>query len=103
VDLPEMWANSANKFFDGLAAGRPVAINYGGWQADLLRESGAGIRLPASEPRPAAALLAQVLASRPWLAAAGEASLRLAHSHFDRDKLAVELERVLVDAVVNSG
>ena len=29
--IPEMESNSANKFFDALAAGRPVAINYGGW------------------------------------------------------------------------
>jgi glycosyltransferase involved in cell wall biosynthesis len=36
IDLPEMRANSANKFFDGLAAGRPVAVNYGGWHAELV-------------------------------------------------------------------
>src|SRR5699024_8711591 len=29
VDLPEMRANSANKFFDALAASKPVTLNYG--------------------------------------------------------------------------
>lgn len=39
VDMPEMWANSANKFFDGLASGTCIAIDYQGWQADLLVKS----------------------------------------------------------------
>lgn len=34
--------NSANKFFDYLAAGLPVVINYGGWQKDVLEENNAG-------------------------------------------------------------
>ncbi|MBC8069098.1 MAG: glycosyltransferase family 4 protein, partial [Deltaproteobacteria bacterium] len=37
MPLPEMENNSANKFFDALAAGKPVAINYRGWQAELLQ------------------------------------------------------------------
>ena len=32
--------NSANKFFDGLAAAKPVAINYGGWQAEHIEVDG---------------------------------------------------------------
>ena len=43
--MPELEANSANKFFDYLAAGKPVVINYGGWQQALLEETGAGIRI----------------------------------------------------------
>lgn len=41
-----MEANSANKFFDALAAGRPVLINYGGWQKALLTLHEAGVSLP---------------------------------------------------------
>jgi hypothetical protein len=37
--------NSANKFFDSLAAGRSIAINYGGWQAELLSSTRAGVVL----------------------------------------------------------
>jgi glycosyltransferase involved in cell wall biosynthesis len=40
------WDNSANKFFDTLAAGRPVLINYQGWQADVIREKECGFVLP---------------------------------------------------------
>ncbi len=58
LPLEPMWNNSANKFFDALAAGKPIAINYGGWQADLLRETGAGIVLPPDDPAEGACQLA---------------------------------------------
>ncbi|MCF2870944.1 glycosyltransferase family 4 protein [Octadecabacter sp. G9-8] len=45
IDLPEMEKNSANKFFDTLAAGKPVLINYGGWQADFVNAKGVGQQL----------------------------------------------------------
>jgi len=45
LPLPELEANSANKFFDYLAAAKPVIINYGGWQQTLLERSAAGIRI----------------------------------------------------------
>ncbi|MEH6962214.1 glycosyltransferase family 4 protein [Priestia megaterium] len=34
--------NSANKFFDFLAAGKPVLLNYKGWQDEILRENNSG-------------------------------------------------------------
>jgi glycosyltransferase involved in cell wall biosynthesis len=34
--------NSANKFFDFLAAGLPILINYEGWQKESLENSKAG-------------------------------------------------------------
>jgi len=61
VDLPEMWANSANKFFDALAAGKPIMINYGGWQASLLKESGAGVVVPPESGAEAAVMLYEFL------------------------------------------
>lgn len=42
IPVPELWANSANKFFDCLAAGRPVLINHRGWQADVIEQENVG-------------------------------------------------------------
>jgi glycosyltransferase involved in cell wall biosynthesis len=42
-------ANSANKFFDYLAAGLPVIINYRGWQADVLNTYQCGFSAPSTE------------------------------------------------------
>ena len=45
-DYKIKWDNSANKFFDTLAAGRPILINYQGWQADVIRDNQCGFVLP---------------------------------------------------------
>lgn len=45
-DYKIKWDNSANKFFDTLAAGRPVLINYQGWQAEVIRNNNCGYVLP---------------------------------------------------------
>ncbi|WP_129677270.1 glycosyltransferase family 4 protein [Candidatus Chloroploca sp. Khr17] len=100
IDLPAMWSNSANKFFDALAAGRPVAINYGGWQADLLEQTGAGIVLPPNDARLAAQQLWALLQAKDRLAHARVAARHLAEQRFDRDKLARQLEEVLKLALV---
>ena len=43
--------NSANKFFDTLAAGKPVLINHKGWQAELIEAENIGYVLPAKFDR----------------------------------------------------
>lgn len=45
-DYKIKWDNSANKFFDTLAAGKPILINYQGWQAEVIRENKCGFVLP---------------------------------------------------------
>lgn len=92
--IPELLDNSANKFFDGLAAGKAIAINYGGWQADILRETGAGIVL-ASNAQQAARQLSDFSSDRHSLEAAGAAALHLAKSRFSRDTHALQLEEIL--------
>ena len=46
IDNPVLWNNSANKFFDTLAAGKPVLINHKGWQAELIETENIGYVLP---------------------------------------------------------
>lgn len=46
IDNPVLWNNSANKFFDTLAAGKPVLINHKGWQAELIEAENIGYVLP---------------------------------------------------------
>jgi glycosyltransferase involved in cell wall biosynthesis len=100
IDLPAMWANSANKFFDALASGTPVVINYGGWQADLLRETGAGLVLPSTPTSLAARRLATWLQG-PESVRAAEATATLA-ARFDRDHLTARLLTLLEETAVGS-
>jgi glycosyltransferase involved in cell wall biosynthesis len=99
LPLPSLRDNSANKFFDALAAGRPIAINYGGWQSDLLRQSGAGFVLDAYELEKAAESVVAHLRDTEWLALAGKAAHRLAVEQFSRDALFDRFEEVLTQAV----
>jgi glycosyltransferase involved in cell wall biosynthesis len=98
IALPAMEVNSANKFFDGLAAGCCMAINYGGWQAEILDESGAGLQLDRDVTLAARQL--QKLADHPErIAQAKMAARKLAEERFSRDKLAAQLEEVLARSV----
>jgi glycosyltransferase involved in cell wall biosynthesis len=99
VPLKPMWNNSANKFFDALAANKPIAINYGGWQADLLQETGAGIVLPPEDVGRSALLLADFVRDTDRLQKVSAAARDLAYTRFSRDILASELEAVLQGAV----
>ncbi len=99
IDLPEMWNNSANKFFDALAAGRPVMINYEGWQAELILETGAGLVVPVDNPAKGAEMLYDFLSSPGRLAFARKAALELACTKFSRRLHAEQLENVLKAAV----
>jgi glycosyltransferase involved in cell wall biosynthesis len=99
IPLQALWHNSANKFFDALAASKPIAINHGGWQAELLKQTGAGIVLPADDPTQAARQLAAFVHAPQRLQQAGVAARRLAHDEFHRDVLAAKLEHVLMQAV----
>lgn len=98
LPLPEMQANSANKFFDALAAARPLAINYGGWHADLLRRTGAGIAMPHADVVGSARMLTALASDPERRASAGAAARRLAETEFDRDRLATRFEAVLAAA-----
>jgi glycosyltransferase involved in cell wall biosynthesis len=102
MDLEEMWANSANKFFDGLASGTPIAINYKGWQAKVLRENEAGLVLPPHEYKKAAVKLSEHLSDKGWLKKAGNNAKKLARERYDRNLLAKQLENVLLKAVANA-
>ena len=102
IPVPELWHNSANKFFDSLAAQRPILINHLGWQADLLTESGAGLVLPFADLSRAADLICAHTRDAAWLRQAGAAAGRLADTTFARDLLALKLESVLLAAVARA-
>ncbi len=48
IPIKELWSNSANKFFDTIAAGKPILINHDGWQKDIINEENIGYVLPAT-------------------------------------------------------
>jgi glycosyltransferase involved in cell wall biosynthesis len=96
TDVPGMEDNSANKVFDALAASRPLALNYGGWQARLLEQEQFGLCLPPKDVAAAGALLASRVRDTRWLAEAGARAGRLGRERFSADAAALRLNEVLL-------
>jgi glycosyltransferase involved in cell wall biosynthesis len=97
ADIPALAGNSANKVFDGFAAGRPVALNADGSLGDLLVRTGAGLVL-GRDPQVAAKQLVAFLSDPETTARARAASARLADEAFGRDVLFIEFERAITEA-----
>lgn len=94
-----MWNNSANKVFDALAAGKPIIINYGGWQAEFLERTGAGLAIPWDNPQVGAEMVAALLHDSQRVLAARQAARALAYGDFNRDRLASQVENVLLNSL----
>lgn len=97
---PEIvWRDAVqNKFFDSLAAGKPVANNFPGWQSKLAEQAGAGLIVSATDTQAAARDIVRALRDRDWMERAGRAARELAVGRFNRDALAQQLEGVLREA-----
>lgn len=101
IDLPEMRSNSANKFFDYLASGTPVLLNYGGWMHDLVTSRSCGLPVWKKSITEVAEEVDKAIHDQAWLHQAGQAARNLAEEYFDRDVLAGQLMSVLQAAVDN--
>ena len=73
-------------------------INHEGWQADLIREIGAGIVVPPDNADQSARVLHTFLSDPEKVTKAGQAAFQLAKTRFDRDDLAGELLGILQKA-----
>jgi glycosyltransferase involved in cell wall biosynthesis len=89
ANVPQFYyGTSPNKFFDYLAAGLPVATNYPGWVADLIREHRIGFLVPPEDPDRFADTLQCAAADRGALTAMRERARVLAETQFDNRELA---------------
>ena len=84
------FGTSPNKFFDYIAAGRPVLINYPGWLADIVRGNQCGFAVPPDDAVAFADALCEAATDRSALVGMGQRAQALARSQFDREKLAAE-------------
>jgi glycosyltransferase involved in cell wall biosynthesis len=85
------YGTSPNKFFDYLAAGRPVLVNYPGWMSDLVTEARCGIAVPPDDPEAFADACERFYAERATLDEMGRRARRLAEEEFSQQKILVEL------------
>ena len=82
------YGTSPNKFFDYIAAGRPVLINYPGWLAEIIVTHDCGFVAVPDDPAAFANALEAAANDRAALQLKGRNSARLARAEFDRHRLA---------------
>ena len=93
--------NSANKFFDSLSAGKPILLNYSGWQRKILEDNGAGYGCNLCNIDEFVKKVLYLNSHREALKKMGQNARRVAIEEFDRDKLAAQALSVL-EKMLNS-
>lgn len=94
-NIPALYNNSANKFFDALAAGKPIIINHLGWQAKVIEENKLGLVLN-QDIRTSAERLKGYLANE---CVSSKVIHDYAMNHYSRDVL---FERFYNEAIIKS-
>ena len=89
IDIPALWDNSANKFFDTLASHRPMVINHEGWQADAIRKYNCGYVLPPKVSGEAAKAFVDYMTNDQLLKEQGENAFKLGKDQYSLE-VAVE-------------
>lgn len=101
--VPVLDTSSPNKLFDSLAAGLPVIQTTQGWIKDLLAEEKCGMSVSGEIPREMAEAI-KCLHGNPHLREGmRENAVQVARHRFDKEKLAMGMERVLRDALGSPG
>lgn len=97
-----LWKDAVqNKFFDALAAGKPIACNFSGFQSELAVQHDVGLIVDSDNPEHAAIELYEKLTDAAWLASVKERAKELAEGQFNRNLLAKRLEAVLISGQKN--
>jgi glycosyltransferase involved in cell wall biosynthesis len=94
---PILETTSPNKFFDSLAAGKPVIVNLGGWLRGLVEEHDAGVWVPAGNAEALAGALSALAANPERVEHMGRNARALAEREFGRDEMADRLAQTLED------
>jgi len=99
ANYPILEHNSANKFFDSLSAGKPILLNYSGWQRQVLEQSNAGFGCDLCNLDQFIEKVLYFNANRKVLVEMGQNARRIAVEVYNRDKLASEALTVINSVV----
>ena len=78
---------SPNKYFDGLAAGKLILVNFGGWIRAEIEEQQCGIYIDPSKPADFVTAITPFLKSKTVLEQYQQAARQLAESRYSRKQL----------------
>ena len=97
--LPILETGSPNKYFDGLAAGKLIAINFGGWIKQEIEAEHCGIFIDPRDPTNFVRKLEPFVAVSSKLKECQQASRSLAESKYSRKILSEKFVEILMSEV----
>ncbi|MFD1166478.1 glycosyltransferase family 4 protein [Sphingobacterium daejeonense] len=100
--IKELWANSANKFFDTLASGHPILINHLGWQAKKISENGIGYVLPPDINEVDVKSFVSYLNNEDELKLSGIRAREIAEKNYSLAVAVQKYNRIFKNCIVNS-
>jgi glycosyltransferase involved in cell wall biosynthesis len=86
---------SPNKFFDGLAAGKLILINFGGWIKKEIEENECGVYLNPNQPSEFVTKILPFVENPSQLSQSQQRSRALAEKKYSREKLSDEFLKIL--------
>jgi glycosyltransferase involved in cell wall biosynthesis len=89
------YGTSPNKFFDYLASGLPVLVNYPGWMAEMISAHGLGVAVPPQDPVTFADALIRLADARAATAEMGQRARNFAQREFLQTTLTQRCVRVM--------
>lgn len=98
-DIPEARAIFPNKFFDYVAASRPVIVNFPGELADVIAREEIGVVVPPGDATAFADAIERLARTPELCLRLGERARALAAERYDRRSLARQLERVFLEVI----
>lgn len=89
---------SPNKYFDGLAAGKMIIVNFGGWIRNEIEQQGCGLFVDPQRPDDFVQKMGDVLKQPERLAAFGTAARQLAERRYARKILGGQFADIISSA-----
>jgi glycosyltransferase involved in cell wall biosynthesis len=79
---PLLWSGSPNKFFDALAAGKAVVVNFSGWVRKLVEEERIGMYLDPAKPDEFVIMMKEIIENPGQISKMQENALNLSKQRF---------------------
>jgi glycosyltransferase involved in cell wall biosynthesis len=95
ANLPILYTNSPNKFFDSLSAGKPLVVNSAGWTKDIVEKHNCGVYVNPQKPAELANTLIKMSQSPDMLQVMSANSRRLAEEVYDKTILCKQFVQII--------
>lgn len=95
-NIPILYTNSPNKFFDSLAAGKPVFVNSAGWTKNLVETADCGFYVNPEIPLDLADKIIQLQNNPEMRIRMGKKARELALRKFDKDSLCNQISELII-------